>query len=79
MFAVSPRDQYRQLVQDGIIDHDPHQLIVVDALHHLHGQLNGYVPPTMTPSLLKRVRNSVCVCVCVCACVCACVCVCVSV
>ena len=84
VLAVRPRDQYQQLVQDGSIDHDPHQVIVVDALEQLHDQLNGYVPST--PSLLKmvcvcvcvcvRVRACVCVCVCVCARVCVCVCAC---
>ena len=80
MLAVSPRDQYQQLVQDGTIDHDPHQVVVVDALQQLHGQLNGYVPSTTTPSLLKRVcilcvcAHAVCMCLCLCVCT-LCVCV----
>ena len=74
----SPRDQYQQLVQDGTIDHDSHQVVVVNALQYLHGQLNGYTPITAVPSLLKRVCVCVCVCACVRACVRACVCVCVQ-
>ena len=55
VLAVRPRDRYQQLVQDGTIDNDPHQVIVVDALEQLHGQLNGYVPSTKSSSLLRRV------------------------
>ena len=68
---MSPRDRYQLLVQGGTIDHDPHQVTVVNVLQQLHSQLNGYVPTTATSSLLKRV----CVCVCVCARVHACLCV----
>ena len=63
LLAARPRDRYQQLVQDGTIDNDPHQVVVVDALEQLHDRLAGYTPPTMSSSLLRRVCALV-VCVC---------------
>lgn len=79
VLAVSPRDHYQQLVQDGTIDHDPHQIVVVNVLQQLHDQLNGYVPPAATPSLLKMVCVCMRMCVCMHAWVYASQCMCVHV
>jgi len=63
LLVARPRDRYQQLVQDGTIDNDPHQVVVVDALEQLHDRLAGYTPPTMSSSLLRRVCALVeCVC-----------------
>ena len=51
--SPSPRGQYQQLVSDGVIEDDPHQVAVVDVLDDLHHQLSDYLPPT--PSMFGKV------------------------
>jgi len=67
MWSPTPRDHYQQLVSDGSIESDHHQVTVVDVLDDLHHQLSHYLPPT--PSVFGKVCSVVCVCVCACVCV----------
>ncbi|XP_065907646.1 AFG1-like ATPase [Dysidea avara] len=52
MRSPTPRDQYQQLVNDGNVEDDPHQMTVLDVLDDLHHQLSDYLPPT--PSVFGR-------------------------
>ena len=58
MRSPTPRGQYQQLIDDGSVEDDAHQVTVLDVLDDLHHQLSHYLPPT--PSVFGKV----CMCTC---------------
>ena len=42
--AVGPLERYRQMVSDGLVVEDAHQLVALELLQSLHGELLGHAP-----------------------------------